>query len=373
MPFSRQQRQKIAEEFAVALSLKDHPEARVWHQKVPPSAYDNRLLQWRLASHLRDQDYGAIKRFIESLPTAIAGGSQWQYWLARASQEVGDKLLANRVFRALSKQRSYYGFLAAARLGLAVNLEHQPIDVTEQQLQRIQSHPSTQRAREFIALERWVDARREWNHLLSTLSGDEQLAAALVASEWDWHDQAIWTLAQVGHFDAVNIRFPMAYGSLLSGAAKNAGIDPSWAMAIARRESAFRSDAYSGAGARGLMQLLPSTAERLSGREVSYQELHQPQLNVELGTSYLGQLKSRFADNQILATASYNAGYYKVLDWLPQQPIAADEWIEQIPYYETRDYVKAVLAYQQIYYLRQGNQGNLLDEVAEMMIQPDYD
>lgn len=373
LPFNSDQRQQIAAEFAVALSLKDHPEARVWHQRVPPSALDERTLQWRLATYLRDRDFNSLKRAIETLPATIAGGNQWRYWLARASEITGDELVANEVYSELAKERNYYGFLASARLGKPVSLEREPIDVSLMELEQVRNHPSAQRAYEFIQLGRFVDARREWNHLLTELDGEAHKAAALLASEWEWHDQAIWTLAQIGHFDAINIRFPMAYGQLLTDSSNKVGIDPTWAMAITRRESAFRADAYSSAGARGLMQILPSTARRLRNDDISYRQLHRPDVNVGLGTYYLSRLQNRFDKNHVLATASYNAGYYKVLDWLPQTPTPADEWVEQIPYYETRDYVKAVLTYQQIYYLLHGNQGNLFETLEAMMIQPSYE
>ncbi|WP_404400895.1 transglycosylase SLT domain-containing protein [Idiomarina seosinensis] len=373
LPFSSEQRQQVASEFAVALSLKKHPEARIWHQRVPPSSLDERTLQWRLATYLRDRDFSTLKLAIESLPPAIANGAQWRYWLARSSEITGDKLAANELYQELAKERNFYGFLSAARIGQAVSLDTDPIEMSPVELEQVKQHPSALRAYEFIQLERFVDARREWNHLLSELNGEQHKAAALLASEWEWHDQAIWTLAQIGYFDAVNIRFPMAYGSLLTGASNRVGIDPSWAMAVTRRESAFRADAYSSAGARGLMQILPNTAKRLRNDNISYRQLHKPKTNVELGTYYLSRLKNRFNDNHVLATASYNAGYYKVLDWLPSTATPADEWIEQVPYYETRDYLKAVLTYQQIYYLLQGNQGNLFENLEGMMIQPSYD
>ncbi|WP_237738537.1 lytic transglycosylase domain-containing protein [Idiomarina xiamenensis] len=144
--------------------------------------------------------------------------------------------------------------------------------------------------------------------------------------------------------------------------------DVNWALAITRRESAFRNDAYSSAGARGLMQILPSTAKYLHKKSVSRLELHNPSLNTRLGTAYLGDLKARMNGNWVLATASYNAGYYRVRDWLPDQPMPLDIWIELVPYHETRDYLKAVLAYQQIYQLINGGNENIFDALVEMTI-----
>ncbi|WP_272978774.1 MULTISPECIES: transglycosylase SLT domain-containing protein [Idiomarina] len=370
LPFTAAQRHRIAEEFAVALSLKEHPEARVWHQKVPPSELDERVLQWRLAAYLRDHDFAALKMTIQTLPPAISGGNQWQYWLARAMEETGDKLNANKIYSELAKERHYYGFLAAARIGAPVSLEKDPVKATQTQITTLLERDDVKRAYEFLQLGRDVDARREWNHLLSDIDGEAFKTAAVIASDWGWHDQAIWTLAQIGHFDAVEIRFPMAYSEIINLSSEKYGIDPAWAMAITRRESSFRADAYSGAGARGLMQILPGTAKLLRNDD-SFKRLNTPEVNVALGTYYLSRLKERFDGNHVLATAAYNAGYYKVKDWLPSEPTALDEWVEMIPYYETRDYVKAVLSYQQIYELLNGKEVNLFDAFATMRVKDD--
>ena len=368
LPFTEQQQERIAEEFAVALSLKSHPEARVWHDRVPVNALNERVLQWRLAIYLKDKDYEGLRDAIQSLPVAIRQGNQWRYWLARTQEITGNALVAQQLYEDLSDERHYYGFLAAARLQKPVSLEHEKLEVSVVQLEQVRNHPSVQRAYELIQLERWVDARREWNHLLTQLDGEEQKVAAYLASEWGWHDQAIWTLAQIGHFDAVGIRFPLAYKDLLGRASQAAGIDENWALAITRRESNFRHDAYSSAGARGLMQILPGTAKQLDTKNNSWRRLNDPSVNVRLGTHYLSRLKHRFENNWLLATASYNAGYYRVREWLPEEPVYADEWVETIPYHETRDYVKAVLSYQQIYRMLGGNEDNLFEQVVDMTI-----
>ncbi|MDV6316497.1 transglycosylase SLT domain-containing protein [Idiomarina sp. HP20-50] len=368
LSFTQQQQERIAKEFAVALSLESHPEARIWHDRVPVNELNQRVLQWRLAVYLKDKDYDGLRDAIQNLPAAIQQGNQWRYWLARSQEVTGNVLAAQSIYEDLSDERHYYGFLASARLQKPISLEREKLEVSVVQLEQIRNHPSVQRAYELIQLERWVDARREWNHLLTQLSGEEHKVAAYLASEWGWHDQAIWTLAQIGHFDAVGIRFPLAYQDILGRASQAAGIDKNWAMAITRRESAFRHDAYSSAGARGLMQILPSTAKQLDSTNSSWRRLNDPSVNVRLGTHYLSRLKHRFENNWLLATASYNAGYYNVREWLPDEPVYADEWVETIPYYETRDYVKAVLSYQQIYRMLNGNEDNLFKQVIDMTI-----
>jgi len=115
---------------------------------------------------------------------------------------------------------------------------------------------------------------------------------------------------------------------------------------------------------------LPGTAKLLRNDD-SFKRLNTPEVNVALGTYYLSRLKERFDGNHVLATAAYNAGYYKVKDWLPSESTALDEWVEMIPYYETRDYVKAVLSYQQIYELLNGKEVNLFDAFATMRVKDD--
>jgi len=114
------------------------------------------------------------------------------------------------------------------------------------------------------------------------------------------------------------------------------------------------------------MQLLPSTAEYVNKGSVSSNRLYQPKTNIKLGTSYLQYLKKKNHGNEVLATASYNAGYHRIKRWLPDEAIPAELWVELIPYRETRDYVKNVFAYRQVYHTRMGREGNVLAPLLEM-------
>jgi soluble lytic murein transglycosylase len=144
-----------------------------------------------------------------------------------------------------------------------------------------------------------------------------------------------------------------------------------WAYAIVRRESSFMPDAASHAGALGLMQVMPGTARYLAKKKIRRSSLFNPNRNVELGTQYMRYLMDKMDNNAILATASYNAGWRRVQQWLPEKGnMPLDLWIETIPYKETRNYVKAVLAYQQIYSQHLGGNENLFKKLATMEIQP---
>ncbi|WP_156812110.1 murein transglycosylase [Idiomarina xiamenensis] len=209
--FSYEQRQRIYDAFAVALSVEEHPQALVWQQRIPPENLSERVLQWRLAELLRQQDYAGLLQLIGRLPSTVQQGNIWRYWRARALEQEGDPLAAQGLFMDLADERHYYGFLAAAWLKQPVSLAQDPIQVAPTVLRKIVNMPAAQRAYEFLQLERPVAARREWQYLLSQLSVSEQQAAAIVANQWGWHDQAIFGLAQAGYYDAVKIRFPLAY------------------------------------------------------------------------------------------------------------------------------------------------------------------
>jgi soluble lytic murein transglycosylase len=150
------------------------------------------------------------------------------------------------------------------------------------------------------------------------------------------------------------LRFPLASPDGLVPQAEQAGIYPPWAYAILRAESAWMSGARSGADARGLMQLLPSTGA-LVARAAGLPwnggaSLYDPVVNIALGTRYLAQMAQRFDGSAWLASAAYNAGPNRVDVWLAARgTLAPDLFVATIPYKETREYVARVMAFSVIY------------------------
>lgn len=368
--FTADQFRDIRQTFATALSLKGHDLANRWLARIEPTEHTDSTLHWQLAEWLRHGSWTQIVGLVPRLPDSQRETDQWQYWFARALQELGHTHVAQQVLRRVAEQRSYYGFLAAARLNQPLSLERDALAMTPEQLSLVRQLPGVQRAYELRQLDRQLEARREWNALLNNTSEDEQRALAIIASEWQWHDQAIYTLGRLGEFDAIAQRFPEAFIDDHLQFANAANIDVNWALAVSRRESAFRNDARSHAGAYGLMQLLPSTAKLVANKDVDLAELFNPSFNISLGTRYLSDLQQRLGNNWLLATAAYNAGIYRVYDWLPAHPVEADRWIEMIPYIETRNYVKNVLAYQQIYRSLRGsdNSPDVFEQLEPMTI-----
>ncbi|MCI0507852.1 MAG: lytic transglycosylase domain-containing protein, partial [Gammaproteobacteria bacterium] len=156
------------------------------------------------------------------------------------------------------------------------------------------------------------------------------------------------------HWNDYEVRFPTPFRELVFNHANVHGINPSLIYGVVRRESAYRPNARSNVGALGLMQLMPDTARlesKLLGRErPTYKEILNAENNILLGSSYLNRMLERFGGNQALAAAAYNAGPKRVDSWLPEtNPVSSDIWIDTLPFKETREYVRAVLAYSTIF------------------------
>jgi len=367
--FSVQQREQIQERFALALANKNHKLAKDWLDLLEPKKLNKNMQQWRLTQVLKQQDWQRVISELKQLPEQQQQDVQWQYWYGRALLATNKLEQGNAIMKNVAIKRHYYGFLAASHLQAPVSLQDKPLVITKLEKSQVINHPSAKRSFEFFYLKRYTQARREWNFWLSQLNDREKLVAAKVANENAWFDRAIFTLSQVGYLDDVNLRFPKAFNKNINQHASTHKINPAWAFAITRRESSFMTDAYSSAGANGLMQLMPKTAKRLNKGKASRKYLQNADNNIKLGTKYLRFLLDKSKGNQVLATASYNAGPYRVKGWLKNAAaLPADIWIETIPFKETRNYVKSVLAYQEIYQHKPGQVSQIFNEVINMNI-----
>jgi len=209
---------------------------------------------------------------------------------------------------------------------------------------------------ELNALDRVVEAKRQWWYQIKRLKKTEIMAAAKLAEQWGWNQVAIYTIARAKYWDDVGLRFPIKYEDQIQQNARLNNLDPAIILGLIRRESAFDEKARSPVGARGLMQIMPKTGRQIA-RELkqkwrSESVLFNPEVNVKYGSYYYKQLLNQFNGHYALAAAAYNAGPHRVNKWLPELPMAADIWIETIPFKETRAYVGAVLTYALIYQQR---------------------
>lgn len=368
--FSEQQKESIALKFSLALASKQHKQADIWLAKLKDKQLTEHIVQWKIADVLRKQDWQLIEAELSSLPNAYQKTNQWKYWYGRTLLETGNKERAMAQLNELASKRHYYGFLAASLTGKQVNLQNKPLSFSKQEKAEIFKNSAGKRAFELFHLGRYHLARKEWNYWVRQLSDRQILGAAKLANEIGWYDRAIFALSQVGYLDDVELRFPLAFNDEINQYANKHDIAPAWAFAITRRESSFMSDAHSSAGAKGLMQVLPGTAKVLTRRKkITNSYLMDSENNINLGTKYLKELLHKHKGNQVLATAAYNAGPYRVKRWLKEaKGLPADIWIETIPFRETREYVKSVMAYQQIYLYQVGQPAQLFDQIHDMQI-----
>jgi len=367
--FSKQQKSFITSRFAIALTSKNHKQSKYWLDQVEMHSLTKKMVELRLTQLIKKQDWNTLVVELPNLPDRYKDALQWRYWFARALIENKEMTRGENILKLLSTERHYYGFLAASTLNLPVNLQHKPIKITELEKVNVLKSSAAKRSFELFYLKRSIQARREWDFWLQTLNKRQKLVASRIAYDAKWFDRAIFTLPKEGYLDEVELRFPNAYGEKIHKHSQQQAINPSWTFAITRRESSFMSDARSGVGAKGLMQLMPRTAKGLGYKKDSATNLLDSGKNIKLGTKYLRNLLDMSEGNQVIATASYNAGPYRVRSWLKNsESLPADIWIETIPFKETREYVKSVLAYQQIYQTRAGKLDSIFDQVIRMTI-----
>lgn len=328
------------------------PEAHGWLMGIEVRDDDLELMEWRVRTALLAQDWRAVLHSFSLLPEQEQEEDHWAYWEARALEQLGQGEEATQIYTELAELQSYYGFLAADRLDLEYSIYDEPITPDAAILSRLASEPALVRAREFHFVELQHESRREWNNWSTGRTSEELAAAAVLANHWMLHDRAIFTAGRAKQRRAISLRFPVLYRSDVDNAATEHRIDPAWIFGVMRRESAYIRDIRSGAGAIGLMQLMPRTASyvaELQGQKNWKGDLTDAQTNIGFGTFYLRHVMNKFDDHQVLATASYNAGPHRVDKWLQPDSLDADIWIDTIPFTETRRYVRAVLAYTSIY------------------------
>ena len=222
------------------------------------------------------------------------------------------------------------------------------------QLNQLRRNPHIERALELFAVGEEINGRREWYRALDGLETEQQLAAAELAASHGLVPLGIRTANIAEARDHLALRFPLVYEPQFKRASLRTTLPTPLLFAIARQESALQPDARSSANARGLMQLLPSTAQLAAKRAVlpipATRDLYDPATNIALGSFHLAWLIKRFDGQTPLAIAAYNAGEHRVDRWIKEaQGMPMDLWIERIPFRETRNYVKNVLAFRHVY------------------------
>lgn len=359
----------IEKRLALLLATRFHPEAATWLAQALSHGEDEALREWQVRVALRDRNWPKVLERIGAMGRELREKPRWQYWQARALDQMDRPAEAQALYETLSDRRTFYGFMAADELGKPYSLNHQGVTMNSEAIERVQATPGVRRALELYRLDRLDAARAEWRQAMEKLEKRDVLVASRIAQGWGWHEQGVHGAIATSAWDHLGMRFPLAHRQSFHGAARDYNLDVNWVYALARQESAFQPDAQSHRGAFGLLQLLPATARETAQQAgLSFNgitTLLDPEANIRLGSAHLSSLLERFDNNRILATAAYNAGEYRVSQWIDEdsRDLASDIWVETMPYHETRQYVRNVMAYTVIYGYRRGEPpGHLLTE-----------
>lgn len=310
-------------------------------------------LRWQAQIAIRESKWIDLLDTIDMMPKAEQNDRQWQYWKARALEARGDKKTAKKIYSRLATKRNYYGFLAADRIGSDYQFNPKPSKKTDPKV-LLKKYPSLQRIKELIAID-WIrTAQVEWYHFLPKANANELGSIAVLADQWKQYPHAIRSLALAKEWDQVDLRFPTPHKTPVMQNAEKNEIEAAWIYGIIRRESAFNPTIRSSAGAVGLMQIMPKTAKyigkQIGVKNTSVHALTEAKNNIQLGSAYMRYLSDKYNGNKVLATAAYNAGPHRVRQWTENLPqIDADQWVDAIPFTETRNYVKAVMEYTTVF------------------------
>ena len=321
---------------------------------LPPGAQTDATREWRVRVALARQDWPAALAAIDALAPAQKDDGEWRYFRALVLAKLGRQGEAKAIYQNVAQEATYFGFLAADRIDASYAICPATMATDERREAALLTEPGVDRAFELYAVGLQKYARREWTAALAGRDADTQRLAADLAFRKGWYDRGVFGLSSGEALRLYEQRFPLARQDGVVEQASQAGIEAPWAYAIIRAESAWMTDARSGADARGLMQLLPGTASLVARRNglawSGGDSLYEPTTNIILGTRYLSQMAARYNGAPWLASAAYNAGPNKVDQWVSARgSLDPDLFVASIPYKETREYVARVMAFAVIY------------------------
>ncbi|WP_127957662.1 murein transglycosylase [Serratia microhaemolytica] len=348
--------EKVALEEAVAARLignEANSKQAEWRDQVLERSQSVALLERRIRLALATADRDGLKFWLERLPEQARSKEEWQYWRAISLLENGEEDKGRDILRRLVRKRGFYPMVAAQKLNMPHLIR---VEVARRPEPGLSQRLEIARVRELLHWNLDELARNEWKVFVANHNRLEQEALARYAFEQQWVDLSVQATIVGKLWDHLEERFPVGWPQEFRHATDDKAISLSYAMAIARQESAWDPKARSPVGATGLMQLMPRTAQDTAKKFAitdyrDKSQLVEPQMNIKIGTQYLESVYQQFDHNRILASAAYNAGPARVKSWLNNSNGRLDSvaFIESIPFAETRGYVKNVLAYDAFY------------------------
>lgn len=306
------------------------------------------LLAWQTRAALRAGNWDSVLNAIHRMSADEQEDGAWRYWRARALKAKGLSLDANKILIPLSNEHNYYGQLAKEELGTILTAAKDSRPATAAEIAAMEKMPGIQRTLAFYRMGLRTEAYREWVWTVRNFNDRQFLAASEVAQRHGHYDRSINTANRTVQQHDFKLRFPTPHRETLRPVLKEQDIDEAWVYGLIRQESRFLADVTSSAGARGLMQLMPDTAQWVA-KQLGIDNFQQSlvtrvDINLRLGTYYLKHVYTTLNSQPLLASAAYNAGPGRARRWRDDEKILEGAvYAETIPFSETRDYVKKVL------------------------------
>jgi soluble lytic murein transglycosylase len=317
-------------------------------------------LAWAARAALRQGRWAQVQQAIATMPETLRNEPTWVYWharalLAQATTETG-RAEALRLLEGIAGVRGFYEQLALEEIGQRISVPEKPAALTVEEKEAARQNPGLTRALYAIRIGLRPEGVREWNystnlHVRGGLDDRGLLAAADLACSVEVWDRCINSSERTKSFIDLEQRYPMPFKAAVLARAKQINLDPAYVYGLIRQESRFIMDARSGVGASGLMQVMPATAKwtakKIGMLDFQPQQITDRDTNIAIGTGYLKLVLDSFAGSMPMAAAAYNAGPSRPRTWRGQTggpTMEAAIWAENVPFNETRDYVKKVLA-----------------------------
>ncbi len=315
---------------------------------------DDDTLGWLARSALRAGRWQRVQDAIAAMGPAAQQDNTWIYWRAYALRQANPQdATAQTLLRSIAGVDDFYAQLALEDLGQAITPPPEPQPPSAEEMARAQANPGLQRALQAIALGLRAEGVREWNYTTNLhepggMNDRDLLAAAQLACQAQVWDRCINTSERTRSLTSWRQRYPMPFHDEVIARAGDIDLDPAYVYGLIRQESRFIMDARSVVGASGLMQVMPATAKwtakKIGMTDFTPGMINQHDVNITIGTAYLKLALDDFQGSMVLAAAGYNAGPGRPRNWRNGPVLDAAIWAENVPFNETRDYVKKVLA-----------------------------
>lgn len=331
-----------------------NPSANDWFREAGNGPLPPEMQAWRVRAALRALAWSDVLAAIDGMTETQRQESAWRYWKGRALAAKGHGADANVLFETLESEPNFYGVLAAEALGRRfVPPKSEPLLSSTEALNSFGARPAVQRVVKLSHLDMKPEAQREWLFVVRGQPDDTLLLAADYARRVALYDRAVNTAERTKDRHDYSLRYLAPFRSEFDAASRGNDVDVSLLYGIARQESRFSPDIVSSAGAVGLMQLMPGTAkwvaQQLGRKDYRAAGIADVELNTQFGAYYFKYWLERLDRLPALAAAAYNAGPGRAQAWRPPAPLEGAVWVETIPFNETREYVKKVLANSMIY------------------------